>query len=134
MSKAASRSLARFGVAAVPWSAGAAVCRAAASQGVACHVPAWVHCQLQSEHRFVGFRARSLSLAAGWQIMGDTGGLDGPDARLAFLYAVMDPNREKGGYTADQMSDPEKYLPLVAQAYPMYLRHLQVRLSGPWQT
>ena len=60
--------------------------------------------------------------------MGDTGGMDGPDARLAFLEAVMDPDHKQGGYTAAQVSAPELYLPLVAQAYPMYLKHLQVRL------
>ena len=60
--------------------------------------------------------------------MGDTGGMDGPDARLAFLEAVMDPDKQPSGYTADQMTDPEKYMPLVAQAYPMYLKALKVSL------
>ncbi len=60
--------------------------------------------------------------------MGDTGGMDGPDARLAFLEAVMDPDKQSSGYTADQMTDPEKYMALVAQAYPMYLKALKVRL------
>ena len=60
--------------------------------------------------------------------MGDTGGMDAPDARLAFLEAVMDRSHRKSGYTTDEMTDPDKYMPLVAQAYPMYLKSLKVRL------
>ena len=58
--------------------------------------------------------------------MGDTGGMDGPDARLAFLEAVMDPDEKQRGYTADQMNDPDKYMPLVTRG----LSHVPEGLEG----
>ena len=50
--------------------------------------------------------------------------MNAPDARIAFLDAVMDP--ADMGYTIDDMSNPEAYMPVMARAFPMYLKRLQV--------
>ena len=65
------------------------------------------------------------SLTSGVQVMGDTGGMTAPDARVAFLDAVMDPGDVD--YTVEDMTNPLAYMPIMAQAFPMYLKRLQVR-------
>ena len=61
--------------------------------------------------------------------MGDTGGMTAPDGRIAFLDAVMDP--DDMNYTVEDMTDPQAYMPVMARAFPMYLKRLQVRCCRP---
>ena len=50
--------------------------------------------------------------------------MNAPDARIAFLNAVMDP--ADMCYTVEDMSNPEVYMPVMSRALPKYLKRLQV--------
>ena len=74
--------------------------------------------------------------------------MDAPDARAAFLEAVLgDASFDSGtprangvasapadghgsGYSHEQMLDPTQYVPLLARAFPLYVRSLKVSESA----
>ena len=72
------------------------------------------------------------------QVITDTGGMSAPDARAAFLDAVLcsaelgagiesAPGDSHGsGYSHEQMMDPAQYMPLLARAFPRYVNSLKV--------
>jgi len=66
------------------------------------------------------------------QIITETGGMTAPDARVAFLTAVLGNIGRGSGtrYSHEQMMDPAQFVPLLARALPLYVNGLKVRSCG----